>query len=108
MDGTQHPTETVDDTESSSPDDNGSTPIDYIVADLKRSERVFYGATSNLVSRAKFFGTGGAGDIAIVKGTGCNDMEFVVSGIFEIDRHNFYMGPEESYLYSSIASPLQS
>ena len=97
-------TQTGDDEETSSVQEDASTPVDRIVSELKRSDKAFYGATANLASRAEFFATGGSGDIAIVKGTAENVVEFLISGIFEIDHCNFYMGAEGSYFPSNIFS----
>ena len=80
---------------------DGSSSIDSIVTELKHNEKAFYGTTPNLASHTEFFETGGSGDITIVKGTAGNIVEFLISGIFEIDHHNFYMGAEGSYFPSS-------
>ena len=77
-------------------------PVDAIVGALKRSKDAFYGTTPNLASKAEFFLAGVAGDIAIVKGSGEDAVELLVSGIFEIDRQNFFMGPEGGYLPGSV------
>ena len=39
-----------------------------------------------------------------MKGTAGNVVEFLISGIFEIDRRNFYMGAEGSYFPNNIFS----
>lgn len=56
----------------------------------------------NFTSHAKFFLTGFNGNITIVKGSGENVVEFLVSGIFEIDGQNFFMTAERSYLPNSL------
>ena len=97
-----HPlSETTDNTSNSSIDIDDVNSVDHIVAELKASNKASYGATANLANRAEFFSSGATGDIAIVKGTGRDVVEFLISGIFEIDRQNFFMGPEGSYFPGS-------
>jgi len=76
--------------------------IQNIIEDLKHSPLTFYGATPNLASRAEFFMAGASGDVAIVKNTGQNVQEFLLSGLFEIARQNFFMGAEGGYMPSNL------
>ena len=99
---TEGSTNSVDDSLDASSTTATAAPVDAIVAALKRSQDAFYGTTPNLASKAEFYFAGVTGDIAIVKGSGEDAVELLVSGIFEIDRQNFFMGPEGGYLPNSV------
>ncbi|KAI6146043.1 hypothetical protein BKA82DRAFT_169089 [Pisolithus tinctorius] len=69
-----------------------------VLESLKDSTFAIYAATPNLAARAEFFFGGATGDIAVLK-TGSDDVtELVISGVFEIDRQGFFMGPEGGYM----------
>jgi len=72
--------------------------IDGIIEDLKHSMFAFYAATPGLASNAEFFMGGPSGDIAIHKNGAQHAEELLLSGIFEIDWQNFFMGPEGGYM----------
>ncbi|KIN98993.1 hypothetical protein M404DRAFT_156312 [Pisolithus tinctorius Marx 270] len=44
---------------------------------------------------------GPSGDVAVVKGSGDDIVEMILSGIFEIDRQGFFMGPEGGFFPSN-------
>ncbi|KIO01339.1 hypothetical protein M404DRAFT_28876 [Pisolithus tinctorius Marx 270] len=76
---------------------DNSDEVDNIIHMLKTSAIGFYGTTPLLASRAEFFQGGFSGDIAVVKDSGDDMMELLISGIFQIDRQNFFLGPEGGY-----------
>lgn len=63
---------------------------------LKDSTVAIYAASPNLAARAEFFG-GATGDVAVLKDSTDDVTELVLSGMFEIDRQGFFMGPEGGY-----------
>ncbi|KIO11879.1 hypothetical protein M404DRAFT_20467 [Pisolithus tinctorius Marx 270] len=67
---------------------------------LKTNTLAFYGTTPQLASHAEFFQGGFSGDIAVVKDSGDETTELLISGIFQVDRQNFFMGPEGAYMPS--------
>ncbi|KIN95116.1 hypothetical protein M404DRAFT_166677 [Pisolithus tinctorius Marx 270] len=75
-----------------------SNEIDDIISVLKTNTLTFYGTTAQLASRAEFFQGGFSGDIAVVKDSGDETTELLISGIFQVDRQNFFMGPEGAYM----------
>lgn len=77
---------------------NETSDVDKLIDDLRCSPLTFYGATPNVASHAEFFMSGLSGDIAIVKNSGQQPCEFLLSGLFEIDCKNFFMGAEGNYL----------
>jgi len=76
--------------------------VERILYDLKHSDVAFYGGTPNIASHAEFFVRGATGDMAIVKNKGGEVQEFLLSGIFEIDRQDFFMGAEGGYMPANI------
>ncbi|KAI6148798.1 hypothetical protein BKA82DRAFT_4354650 [Pisolithus tinctorius] len=100
----------IDDSMVSNPVDNatevttesGMPPaLAKIVEDLKQSDVAFYAATPNIASRGEFFMGGSSGNIAVVKGSGEDIVEMILSGIFEIDCQAFFMGPEGGFFPSN-------
>ncbi|KIN98794.1 hypothetical protein M404DRAFT_156899 [Pisolithus tinctorius Marx 270] len=77
---------------------DNSDEVDNIIHMLKTSAIGFYGTTPLLASCAEFFQGSFSGDIAVVKDSGDNMTELLISGIFQIDCQNFFMGPEGGYM----------
>ncbi|KIO00530.1 hypothetical protein M404DRAFT_29448 [Pisolithus tinctorius Marx 270] len=75
-----------------------SNKIDDIISVLKTNTLVFYGTTAQLASHAEFFQGRFSGDIAVVKDSGDKTTELLISGIFQVDHQNFFMGPEGVYM----------
>lgn len=55
----------------------------------------------NVASHAEFFKTATAGNVAVVKDTGKIPQQFLLSGMFELDQQNFFMGAEGNYMPSN-------
>ncbi|KAG0708006.1 hypothetical protein DFH29DRAFT_871261 [Suillus ampliporus] len=67
-----------------------------ILAKLNTANNGFYAATPKLAYHAEYFAGGQNGNILIVKG--CNsDEEFIVCGVYEISRNNFYLTPDANF-----------
>jgi len=73
-----------------------------MIEDLKRCDFALYAAMPDLASRAEFFIGGPSGNIAILKNTAHKAEELLFSGIFEIDRQDFFMGPEGGYMPANL------
>ncbi|KIO10906.1 hypothetical protein M404DRAFT_129109 [Pisolithus tinctorius Marx 270] len=76
---------------------DNSDEVDNIIHILKTSAIGFYGTTPLLASHTEFFQGGFSGDITVVKDSGDDMTELLISGIFQIDRQNFFLGPEGGY-----------
>ncbi|KAI6146394.1 hypothetical protein BKA82DRAFT_20031 [Pisolithus tinctorius] len=68
-----------------------------VLDNLKDNTVVIYTAMPNLAAHAEFFFGRTSGNVAILKGDSDDVSELVLSGIFEIDRQGFFMGPEGGY-----------
>ncbi|KAG2153133.1 uncharacterized protein EDB93DRAFT_1102872 [Suillus bovinus] len=65
---------------------------------MQNDEGGFYAATPKLAYRAEYFSGGQKGNILIVKGRNLNeDAEFIIHGVFEISRNNFYFTPDANF-----------
>jgi len=65
---------------------------------MQNSEGGFYAATPKLVHRAEYFAGGPKGNILIVKGRNLDeDAEFIIRGVFEISRNDFYFTPDANF-----------
>ncbi|KAI6151873.1 hypothetical protein BKA82DRAFT_4351204 [Pisolithus tinctorius] len=91
----------VDDATEVSTESGMPPALAKIVEDLKQSDMAFYAATPNITSRGEFFMGGPSGDVAVVKGSGDDIVEMILSGIFEIDCQGFFMGPEGGFFPSN-------
>lgn len=61
------------------------------------SDGTFDGVMPYIASHAEFYKTASTGNVAIVKGMGDAPQQFLLTGIFKIDRQNFFMEPEGNY-----------
>ncbi|KAG2132148.1 uncharacterized protein EDB93DRAFT_1255334 [Suillus bovinus] len=68
---------------------------------LQNSPGGFYAATPKLAYRAEYFPGGWDGNILIAKGRD-DDQEFIVRGVFQISRNNFYFMPDANFDLANI------
>jgi len=68
-----------------------------VYAELKKNEHGTYAATLNISDLATFYYNGLRGSTLIVKSTQSNAEEFVLSGIFEVDRQDCYLNSDGSF-----------
>ncbi|KAI6030967.1 hypothetical protein F5J12DRAFT_779975 [Pisolithus orientalis] len=80
---------------------DNSDEVDNIIHMLKTSAVGFYGMTLLLASCTEFFQGSFSGDITVVKESGDDMMELLISGIFQISHQNFFTGPEGGYMLLS-------
>jgi hypothetical protein len=68
---------------------------------LKTSPGGFYAGTPRLAYRAEYFTGGRDGNILITKGLDY-DEEFIIRGVFEISRNNFFFTPDGDFSPANI------
>jgi len=65
---------------------------------MQNDEGGFYAATPKLAYRAEYFAGGQKGNILVVKGRNLDeDAEFIIRGVFEISRNDFYFTPDANF-----------
>ncbi|KAI5988469.1 hypothetical protein F5J12DRAFT_786865 [Pisolithus orientalis] len=77
-----------------------SNEIDELISMLKTNTLAFYGTRVQLTSHVEFFQGGFSGNITVMKDSGNEMMELLISGIFQVDCQNFFMGPKGAYMPS--------
>jgi hypothetical protein len=70
---------------------------------MQNDEGGFYAATPKLAHRAEYFAGGQKGNILIMKGWNLDeDAEFIIRGVFEISRNDFYFTPDANFNPTSV------
>jgi hypothetical protein len=71
-----------------------------ILKKLKTSAGGFYAGTPRLAYHAKYFTGGKDGNILITKGL--DDEEFIIHGVFQISRNDFFFTPDGNFNPSNV------
>jgi hypothetical protein len=84
-------------TSSNTASNTRRNPGDEVLLHLRNQTVSYYLGDVGLDQKCEFFVGGMAGNSLVVKGDNETPLKFILSGVFEIDRRDFYFTPDASF-----------